>query len=111
MSFTGVGFPYPLVLEINMGQEEAVFASNTRYIRVLSNGWVYPDHEETAKMVRKGTAEFVVRNGDEWDLWVDASAAPEAPPKKISTPMRRPAPIPAAQPKKAAVDLSNLTGE
>jgi len=94
-----------------MGQEEAVFASNIRYIRVLSNGWVYPDHEETAKMVRKGTAEFVVRNGDEWDLWVDTAAAPEAPPKKISTPMRRPAPTPVAEPKKAVVDLGNLTGE
>lgn len=70
-----------------MSQDNAVFADGTRYIRMKATGWVYPEHDETSRMVKKGTAEYVTREGDKWKV---VKLSEEAIAKKISTPARKP---------------------
>lgn len=48
-----------------MAQEGAIFQKGETYIRVIATGHCFPYHEETARLISREEAEFVVWDGTE----------------------------------------------
>lgn len=65
-----------------MGQEGAIFKKGETYIRHLETGNCYPYHEETARLVQREEAEFVVWDGTEMLKIRTQEKEPEQPEPK-----------------------------